>query len=266
LNHIPRKRFGQNFLHDLYVIERIVAAIAPKPDQHLVEIGPGQCAITQLLVKACRQLDVIEIDRDLAPQVAVRCGHPANLHVHQADALTFDFCALRQTNLLRLVGNLPYNISTPLLFHLLEQADCISDMHVMLQKEVVARMAAAPGTADYGRLTVAIQARCQVEPLFTIGPGAFHPAPKVDSALVRLIPDSTKIQQIHNPAVLNKVLTHAFGMRRKTLRNALKPVADDSILIACDIDPSARAERIPVDRFVALSNRLAINKQQEITS
>ena len=261
MNHIPRKRFGQNFLHDPAVIERIVAAIGAKADEHLVEIGPGQCAITQHLVKLCRQLDVIEIDRDLAPQVAARCGHPANLQVHQADALSFDFCALRNNDKLRLIGNLPYNISTPLLFHLLAQADCISDMHVMLQKEVVERMAAAPGGKAYGRLSVAIQARCQVEQLFTIGPGAFNPPPKIDSALVRLIPDRDKIQAIHQPAMLDQVLIQAFGMRRKTIRNALKALADDTILLACGIDPTTRAEQIPVATFVALSNRLAQSTQ-----
>ena len=185
----PRKRFGQNFLHDPGTIARILAAIAPKPGDPLVEIGPGRGAITQGLLTAAGRLDVVEIDRDLIPQLADRFPPQTGLTIHNADALAFDFCVLCPPGeRLRLVGNLPYNISTPLLFRFLEQTHCIQDMHLMLQKEVVERIAAEPGGRDYGRLTVGIQAYCRVDPLFTIGPGAFTPAPKVDSAFLRLTP------------------------------------------------------------------------------
>ncbi|WP_370608127.1 16S rRNA (adenine(1518)-N(6)/adenine(1519)-N(6))-dimethyltransferase RsmA [Solemya velum gill symbiont] len=263
--HTPRKRFGQNFLHDQGVIQRIVTAVNPQADQHLVEIGPGEAAITRLLVKECRHLDVIEIDRDLAPLVADTCGNPDNLTVHNADALKFDFCSLATSGKLRVVGNLPYNISTPLLFHLLEQADCVADLHVMLQKEVVERIAAPHGNKSYGRLSVAIQARCRVQPLFTIGPGAFRPPPKIDSAVVRLVPDADKIAAIKDPVLFNRVLVSAFSMRRKTLRNALKKVADTTTLESCGIDPSLRAEQIPVEAFVSLANCLATKTNTDTT-
>ncbi|HHO69611.1 MAG TPA: 16S rRNA (adenine(1518)-N(6)/adenine(1519)-N(6))-dimethyltransferase RsmA, partial [Gammaproteobacteria bacterium] len=188
MTHRARKRFGQNFLHDPAVIQRIVAAVAPAPGQHLVEIGPGQGAITRPLLAACGELDVVELDRDLIEPLARRLADVGTLRIHNADALRFDFCGLAGDAGLRVVGNLPYNISTPLLFHLLAQAGCIEDMHFMLQKEVVARMAAAPGGGDYGRLSVMIQYHCEVTPLFGIGPGAFRPAPKVESAFVRLVP------------------------------------------------------------------------------
>lgn len=254
--HIPRKRFGQNFLHDPAVIQRIVDAVEPRHGQHLVEIGPGQAAITRLLVGSCGHLDVIEIDRDLAPQVADKCGNPHNMTVHNADALKFDFCTLAPDETLRVVGNLPYNISTPLLFHLLDQAHCIDDMHLMLQKEVVERIVANHGSKTYGRLSVAIQARCKVESLFTIGPGAFHPAPKVDSALVRITPEPDRSKTIHNKAIFDRIILDAFSMRRKTIRNGLKKIATDSMLQTCGIDPSQRAEQIPVTQFVALANCL----------
>ena len=188
MRHIPRKRFGQNFLHDPAVIGRIVQAINPRPGDHLVEIGPGQGAITLPLLDAAGRLDVVELDRDLVGPLAERCRGIGELGVYNADALSFDYCALAGSGPLRVVGNLPYNISTPLLFHLLEQHRCISDMHFMLQKEVVDRMAARPGSGAWGRLGVMLQYRCRVTPLFTIGAGAFRPPPKVESAFVRLEP------------------------------------------------------------------------------
>jgi 16S rRNA (adenine1518-N6/adenine1519-N6)-dimethyltransferase len=257
LNHRPRKRFGQNFLHDPGIIQRIVAAIDPKPGDHIAEIGPGQGAITQHLIDACGAMDVIELDRDLVPLLEEQFAG-TKLRIHNADALKFDFCSLvARSEKLRLVGNLPYNISTPLLFHLLEQAHCISDLHVMLQKEVVDRIVAAPGSKTYGRLSVAVQARCHAQSLFTIGPGAFNPPPKVDSAILRITPDEDAIGRIRDPALLNQILSQAFSQRRKTLRNALKGVADAPILESLGIDASARAETVTVEAYVLLANRLA---------
>jgi len=257
LNHRPRKRFGQNFLHDPGIIQRIVAAIDPQPRDHIAEIGPGQGAITQHLVDACGAIDVIELDRDLVPLLEEQFAG-TKLRIHNADALKFDFCSLvRGSEKLRLVGNLPYNISTPLLFHLLEQAHCIRDLHVMLQKEVVDRIVAQPGSKTYGRLSVAVQARCHVQSLFNIGPGAFNPPPKVDSAILRMKPDEEAIGRIANPVLLNQVLSQAFSQRRKTLRNALKGLADAPILESLGIDASARAETVSVEAYVMLANRLA---------
>jgi 16S rRNA (adenine1518-N6/adenine1519-N6)-dimethyltransferase len=257
LSHSPRKRFGQNFLHDPGIIQRIVAAIDPQADDHIAEIGPGQGAITQHLVDACGTMDVVELDRDLVPlleQVFAGTG----LRIHSADALKFDFCSLVSGDeTLRLVGNLPYNISTPLLFHLLDQAHCIRDLHVMLQKEVVDRIVASPGSKTYGRLSVAVQARCRVQSLFVIGPGAFNPPPKVDSAILRMTPDTDAIARIDDAAVLDKLLAQAFSQRRKTLRNALKGLVDAPTLEALGIDASARAETVSVKAYVALANALA---------
>ncbi|MEW8584381.1 MAG: 16S rRNA (adenine(1518)-N(6)/adenine(1519)-N(6))-dimethyltransferase RsmA, partial [Candidatus Thiodiazotropha sp.] len=189
MNHHPRKRFGQNFLHDPGTIQRIVQAISPQPDDNLVEIGPGQGAITTELLPLVKRMHAIELDRDLVGPLALRCAALGELQIHNIDALKFDYSSLAEAaHSLRVVGNLPYNISTPLLFHLLDQSDQILDMHFMLQKEVVERMAAIPGNKSYGRLTVMLQARAEVTPLFTIGPGAFRPPPKVDSAFVRLLP------------------------------------------------------------------------------
>ncbi|MGD9392684.1 MAG: 16S rRNA (adenine(1518)-N(6)/adenine(1519)-N(6))-dimethyltransferase RsmA [Chromatiales bacterium] len=262
MSHRARKRFGQNFLHDPGIIQRIVATIDPQPDDHIAEIGPGQGAITQQLVDACGSMDVIELDRDLMPLLEEQFAG-TKLRIHNADALKFDFCSLTTgDNKLRLVGNLPYNISTPLLFHLLEQADCIRDLHVMLQKEVVDRIVAAPGSKTYGRLSVAVQARCHVQSLFTIGPGAFTPPPKVDSAILRLTPDSERIARIDDPAMLDRILTQAFSQRRKTLRNALKGLVDAPTLENLGIDASARAETITVEAYVLLANRLAEQERE----
>ena len=252
--HHARKRFGQNFLHDPAVIDRIIRAIDPKPGDNLVEIGPGLGALTVPLVKACGHLQAVELDRDLIPKLNAQAAGLGELHIHQADALRFDFASL-QTNQgrLRLVGNLPYNISTPLLFRLLNQADCIQDMHFMLQKEVVERMAALPGSRTYGRLSVgmALQARC--EPLFTVGPGAFKPAPKVESAVVRITPHHES--NAYTPSV-EAVTAKAFSARRKTLSNALQGLLSRDEIVACGIDPGLRPEQLSPEDFQSLAQQL----------
>lgn len=256
--HRARKRFGQNFLHDPGVIQRIVAAIDPRPGQRLVEIGPGQGALTLPLLERAGSLDVIELDRDLIAPLQTLAAGRGELRVHNADALKFDFRSLARDGApLRVVGNLPYNISTPLLFHLIAQADVIQDMHFMLQKEVVDRMAAAPGSGDYGRLSVMVQFYCEVTRLFTVGPGAFRPAPKVDSAVVRLIPRRSPVVDVHDPAVFAAVVNQAFSQRRKTLRNALKRMLSDEEIRAAGIDPGARPEELDLARFAALANLAA---------
>jgi 16S rRNA (adenine1518-N6/adenine1519-N6)-dimethyltransferase len=251
----PRKRFGQNFLHDPGVIARILAAIGPQPGDRLVEIGPGRGAITADLLTAAGRLDVVEIDRDLIGPLAERFRGRTGLAIHCTDALTFDLCSLREREArLRVVGNLPYNISTPLLFRFLDQADCIQDMHFMLQKEVVERIAAAPGGKAYGRLSVMTQAFCQADALFTIGPGAFTPAPKVESAFLRLRPYRPLPHPIADIATLKRLVAKAFSQRRKTLRNAFKGVLEPGLLEAHGVDPGQRAEEVPVPAFIRLAN------------
>jgi 16S rRNA (adenine1518-N6/adenine1519-N6)-dimethyltransferase len=255
--HVPRKRFGQHFLHDRGIIERILRALAPQPGQHLVEIGPGEGALTLPLLERVGQLIAIEIDRDLIPRLRAAAAAHGTLTIVEADALTVDLSALAAGAPLRLVGNLPYNISTPLLFHALDHAAAIQDMHFMLQKEVVERMAAAPGGKEYGRLSVMLQARCRVEPQLRVPPGAFRPPPKVDSAVVRLTPLAPDALPLRAAAVLDRVVRAAFAKRRKTLRNALAGVADDDAMRSVGIDPRARAEDVPVERYIALANGLA---------
>ncbi len=262
MSHQPRKRFGQNFLHDLGVIRRIVDSIHPRPGEHLVEIGPGQGALTRPLLEACGRLDVVELDRDLIAPLQQQLADTGELHVHQADALRFDFCALcekqgaEDTSRLRVVGNLPYNISTPLLFHLMQQASCIEDMHFMLQKEVVQRIVAAPGNKNYGRLTVMLAYYCESEMLFSVGSGAFFPAPKVDSAIVRLRPHPQPPVEVQDPALLAQLVAQAFSQRRKTLRNNLKGWLSADTITALDIDPGIRAERLSLAQFACLTNAL----------
>jgi len=257
LSHRPRKRFGQNFLHDPVVIARIVTAIAPGKDDHLVEIGPGRGAITLPLLRQTGRLTVIELDRDLVEPLRDLCAGAGELTVFNSDALQFDFCALRDNRPLRLVGNLPYNISTPLLFHLLDQHRCIRDMHFMLQKEVVARMAAAPGSGQYGRLSVMLQYRCRVTPLFGIGAGAFTPPPRVESAFVQLVPYAQPIVSVDDEQVLERLVRQAFAQRRKTLRNALRGLLDAGEIAGLGIDPSARAETLSLADFATLANGTA---------
>ena len=257
MSHRPRKRFGQNFLHDPVVIGKIVTAIQPASGERLVEIGPGQGAITLPLLKAAGALTVIELDRDLIGPLQAHCATAGELTIHNADALRFDFCALADGKRLRVIGNLPYNISTPLLFHLLDQHQCIRDMHFMLQKEVVERMASSPGNRQYGRLSVMLQYRCRVTPLFTIGAGAFNPPPRVESAFVRLEPYAQPLAEVHDAAVFARLVSQAFSQRRKTLRNALRELLDVTEIEATGIDPVARAETLGVEDFAALANRLA---------
>ena len=257
MNHRPRKRFGQNFLHDPVVIGKIVAAIHPASGERLVEIGPGLGAITLPLLEAAGVLTVIELDRDLIGPLQARCAAAGELTIYNADALRFDFCTLADGKQLRVIGNLPYNISTPLLFHLLEQQHCIRDMHFMLQKEVVQRMAASPGSGQYGRLSVMLQYRCRVTPLFTIGAGAFNPPPRVESAFVRLEPYAQPLAEVRDEDIFARLVNQAFTRRRKTLRNALRELLDVTEIEAAGIDPVARAETLSVEDFAALANRLA---------
>jgi len=254
LTHRPRKRFGQNFLHDPAVIGRIVAAINPSSSEKLVEIGPGQGAITMPLLQQAGRLAVVELDRDLVGPLQSHCAYLGKLTIYNADALRFDFCAIAGDSRLRIVGNLPYNISTPLLFHLLAQHRCIRDMHFMLQKEVVERMAALPGSRQYGRLSVMLQYRCAVTHLFNIGPGAFNPPPKIESAFVRLVPLEHPAIQVNDDAVFEKLVRQAFSQRRKTLRNALRGMLEAEAISALGIDPTARAETLEISEFASLAN------------
>jgi 16S rRNA (adenine1518-N6/adenine1519-N6)-dimethyltransferase len=250
---VVRKRFGQHFLVDRHAIERIVAALDPKPDDNVVEIGPGLGALTGPLLERVSRLTVIEIDRDLAAHLATT--YPADrLILRTADALEFDYASLGTD--LRVVGNLPYNISSPLLFHLAQYDAVVRDVTVMLQKEVVDRMAAAPATPEYGRLSVMLQVRFRVERLFRVPAGAFRPAPKVDSAVVRLTPLRTERPHVADEALFARVVAAAFGQRRKTLRNALKLLGDEAVLERAGITPGARGETLSVADFVRLANTL----------
>ncbi|MCU7939881.1 MAG: 16S rRNA (adenine(1518)-N(6)/adenine(1519)-N(6))-dimethyltransferase RsmA [gamma proteobacterium symbiont of Bathyaustriella thionipta] len=263
LNHKARKRFGQNFLHDADIIARIISSIAATSQQHIVEIGPGKGALTEHLINSAGQLDVIELDRDLIPILEARFANDEHFKIHNIDALKFDFSTLIEsdTRKLRLVGNLPYNISTPLIFHLLDNADIIEDMHFMLQKEVVERLTASPNTKAYGRLSILVQYLCHAEQLFIVPPGAFNPVPKVDSAIVQLTPRKQRPeeQQLYN-AELNDlafIAKAAFAQRRKTLRNNLKKILTAEQISQCAIDPARRAETLTISEFVALTNRYA---------
>lgn len=239
-------------------MERIVAAIDPKPGERIVEIGPGLGAITLPLLDRHGELDVIEIDRDAIRELKTATAGKGVLRVHEGDALRFELRALgANTSKLRIVGNLPYNISTPLLFRLIEQLDAIHDMHFMLQKEVVARMAARPGDAAYGRLTVMLAPHVKVEHLFDIGPGAFRPPPKVDSAFFRLIPHVAPPFAIVDYEAYARVVSAAFAQRRKTLRNALKSLMSDADIVAAGIDPTLRGEVISPEGFASLAARLS---------
>jgi 16S rRNA (adenine1518-N6/adenine1519-N6)-dimethyltransferase len=249
-----RKRFGQHFLHDPGVIRRIVDAVAPVVGERIVEIGPGRGALTWELLRRAQSLDVIEIDRDLAQSLKLDARASGVLRVHVEDALQADFVSLRaQGAPLRIVGNLPYNISTPLLFRLLTQRAAIADMHFMLQKEVVDRMTAEPGNKTYGRLTVMLAAVAQVERLFDVGPGAFQPRPKVWSAIVRLRPSLEPRFAIGADGALKTLVTAAFSHRRKTLRNGLKGFLTPEEIAACGIDPQWRPETLAPAQFGLLA-------------
>jgi 16S rRNA (adenine1518-N6/adenine1519-N6)-dimethyltransferase len=251
VRHQPRKRFGQHFLTDTAVLDSIVAAIDPRPSQALIEIGPGLGALTHPLLERCQRLTVIELDRDLA----ARLRRNTAFDVIEADVLTVDFAALaeRLGAKLRVVGNLPYNISTPILFHLQDAAQHIEDMHFMLQKEVVQRMAAGPGTKDYGRLSVMLQWRWHIEPLFDVPPEAFEPPPRVDSAVVRLLPWPQPAAV--NAKTLEALVAAAFSQRRKLLRNSLGPWLE-ARGFGGSFDLQRRAEEVPVPEYVALAQAL----------
>ncbi len=252
--HTARKRFGQNFLADPHYVARVVDAVNPQRGENIVEVGPGLAAITGSLIERAGHITAIEIDRDLAFRLR-ESFTPRQLTLHEADALEFDFASLPPD--LRVVGNLPYNISSPLLFHLAAFDDRLRDLHVMLQREVVARMTAQPGTADYGRLTVMLQVKFAVRRLFVVPPGAFRPAPKVESAVARLVPLGAAKPSIRDPVVFARVVAAAFGQRRKTLRNALSSLCDEAALRRIGIDPGVRGETLPVAEFVRMANALA---------
>ena len=253
--HTARKRFGQNFLADPHYVARIVDAVSPRPGDNVVEIGPGLAALTRSLIERAGHVTAIEIDRDLAARLANDIP-PDRLTLVIADALTVDFAKLGSS--LRVVGNLPYNISSPLLFHLAHHDAVLRDVHVMLQREVVARMTASPGTPDYGRLTVMLQVRFAVTRLFTVPAGAFRPQPKVESAIARLTPLRDAKPAIADVALFERIVAASFGQRRKTLRNALRDVCDEAVLIEGGIDPGARGETLSIVDFVRVANLAAI--------
>jgi len=257
VKHIPRKRFGQNFLKNQSVIEKILQALELKATDHVLEIGPGQGALTWSMAEKVKQLDAIEIDRELCEALKLKAASFPHVHIDEQDALQCDLRNyLKETKeTLRVVGNLPYNISTPLIFHLLSQDEFIEDMHFMLQKEVVQRMAAPPGSKTYGRLSVMVQYHCEVIPLINVPPSAFYPAPKVDSAVVRLIPRAWQTNPCA-PSQLETVVTAAFNQRRKTLRNSLKEYVTPDKMEKAGIDPSLRPEMLSIQDFVTLAHTL----------
>ena len=254
MRHIPRKRFGQHFLHDPWVLSRIVDAIAPQAGDALVEIGPGEGALTRPLLARIPSLTAVEIDRDLAAALVAEFP-PERLRVIVADALDYDFSALPTG--LRVVGNLPYNVSTPLLFHLAAFADRVRDMHFMLQLEVVDRMAASHSTPAYGRLSVMLQRRFRIQRLFKVAPGAFRPPPKVESAVVRLTPLPAAEVVPLDERLFGTVVTRAFGARRKTLRNALISLIDAEGLSALGIDPGLRPENVSPADYIRIAIDIA---------
>jgi len=255
--HQARKRFGQHFLNDQQVINDIVAAIDPQPTQHIVEIGPGLGAMTLPVLSLVKEMDAVEIDRDVIAALKVSSFSVGKLNIHEGDALKFDFASLRRDQKMRLIGNLPYNISTPLLFHLIEHCAHFADMHFMLQKEVVDRMAAEPNSKDYGRLTVMLAPWVKVEPLFDIPPTAFRPPPRVTSTMVRLIPHDSAPFFIRDQDIFSRVVLAAFSQRRKTLRNALRSLLTADQIRAVNIDPGLRAEVLPPESFARLAELIS---------
>lgn len=262
--HRPRRRFSQNFLHDPAIIKRIVAAIDPKPEDRMVEIGPGLGALTQPLLERLRVLHAIELDRDLAQALREELRGEGELRVHNVDALTFDFGALgARTGKLRIVGNLPYHISTPLLFKLLRYKTVIRDMHFMLQREVVERMAATPGTSAYGRLSVMTQYDCDAVKLFIVGSGAFKPAPEVESAMIRLTVRSVPSVAVADKATFDHIVARAFSQRRKTIRNSLRELLNQTQMRASGVDPGLRPETLNGEDFAALSNAFTSSRYEQ---
>jgi 16S rRNA (adenine1518-N6/adenine1519-N6)-dimethyltransferase len=254
--HRARKRFGQNFLVDDTYISRILDAVRPAAGQCIIEIGPGQAALTRPLAASGARLHLLEIDRDLAAVLRERFAASANVSVHEGDALETDFAALTGARRFRLVGNLPYNISTPLLFHVLRWSGLIEDMHFMLQKEVVDRIAAEPGGKSWGRLSVMVRYHCAVTRLFDVPPEAFRPSPRVTSSVVRLVPHDAPPVRIPDPVQFERLVATAFAQRRKTLRNSLRGVIDAAGIEASGIDPGARPETLSLAQFAALARTL----------
>lgn len=257
--HIPRKRFGQNFLQDQTVISEIINAVNPDKNDIIIEIGPGLGALTKPLLARTGHLHVVEIDRDIIARLKTTFSE--QLTIHEGDALTFDFSCI--TGRKKIVGNLPYNISTPLLFHLADFNDQVLDMHFMLQKEVVERMVAEPSTTDYGRLSVMLQYYFDMELLFIVAPTAFWPPPKVESAVVRMLPSPGRCGIVTDFSLFSQLVKQAFSQRRKTLRNNLKDMVDISVFEMAGIDPGCRAENVSVEEYVTLSNLLTQHNREK---
>ncbi len=256
--HQARKRFGQNFLHDQNIINNIIGSAMIRDGENWVEIGAGQGALTEPLLKKVQHLDVVELDRDLVTWLEHKFSSYTNLKIYSADALRFDFSSLAPNGeKLHVIGNLPYNISTPLMFHLLETTDCIADMLFMLQKEVVNRICAQPNGNSYGRLSVMMQYYCATEWLFDVPPESFNPVPQVMSAIVRLVPHSKPPVEVDDVKILGQVVTEAFSQRRKTLRNSLKKSLSENEIIDLGIDANLRAENISLEEFAKLANAVS---------
>jgi len=258
--HRAKKRFGQNFLSDPGIIQRIIQSINPKPGERIIEIGPGLGALTCPILKIVGEMDVIELDRDIVPKLQLNCGlnysSENKLRIHNIDVLDFDFSALNYEQNLRIIGNLPYNISTPIIFHLVEHCNIIQDMFFMLQKEVVNRLAAKPDTSNYSRLSVMAQYHFKVTPLFLVPPESFDPIPKVDSAIVRLIPHTEKPVKVNDENEFSKLVRTSFSQRRKTLRNVLREVCTAEQIESAGIDPGTRAQSLSLQQFADLHNSL----------
>lgn len=259
MQHRAKKRFGQNFLVDSNVIDKIIHSINPEPEDHIIEIGPGLGALTQPLLKALNRLDVIELDRDVIPELNKLNGNE-RLHIHNIDVLAFDFTEFEQSNFelqkVRIIGNLPYNISTAVLFHLIKHRNIIQDLHFMLQKEVVERIAAATGSRDYGRLSVMMQLYFRISPLFTVAPQCFRPIPRVESAIVRLTPRTELLIDFNEHDAFADLVRQAFSQRRKTIKNTLKGICDTDQLDAAGIDPGKRPQELAIDDYIRLFRQI----------
>ncbi len=263
--HKARKRFGQNFLHDEHWIRRIAQAVDARPGQSIIEIGPGQAALTRELIAGAGSIRAVEIDRDLAAWLRTQFPN-GELTLVQADALTLDWTELAAGSPIRVVGNLPYNISSPLLFHLMQAADVITDQHFMLQREVVDRMVAQPGSKTYGRLSVMLQWRYRMTKLFDVPPGAFTPAPKVVSSVVRMTPKKSEDVLAVDFPLFSSIVANAFGQRRKTLRNALSLLLTQEDIESTGVNPGARAETLSLVEFVSLARKAAELGVQPVTA
>ncbi len=259
MQHRAKKRFGQNFLVDTNIIDKIIHSISPHPEDHIIEIGPGLGALTQPLLKTLNRLDVIELDRDVIPQLkTLECSE--KLHIHNIDVLAFDFTGFKDSNFehgkLRITGNLPYNISTAVLFHLVKHRNCIHDLHFMLQKEVVERIAASTGSNDYGRLSVMMQLYFRISPLFTVAPQCFRPVPRVQSAIVRMVPRTSLAISNDEHEAFAALVRQAFSQRRKTLKNTLRGLYDPDQIAAAGIDPGKRPQELSVDDYIRLFRQI----------